>query len=444
MKFNHRSIVVSSLLVVLMHGASGVAIAQSQRPYKGLFAKSGSVDAAATHELDLTLSAAEAYDDNLAAETGSVTPTGPTVSGFYSMFLADAAYNWHGRRLQFGATGGTAVRYYNDTDATEASFTTGVGVTVELARRSSLSANQSVAYSPSYLYGLFPSVVTAAPGDSIPVAPDYAVNNSSSYAYGTSVSLSHGLTRRGTLSGSLEYQRTDFLEELHNRRDISSTGARVQFAQGVSRNASLRMGYQYRTGNFGYAIADSGKTTEHSVDVGVDYTRPLSPTRRMTLSFGLGPSFTDAPSLPLLGVGSDRQYGVRGDVSFSYQLSRTWETRASYERGLQYVPELASAVTTDGISGTVSGLLTARTDFSAGAGYSSGAPAGIRNTQTFDTYTASARVRQAITSTLALYAEYLYYFYDFGVTALPLGVPPSMERNGVRLGVTLWLRTTGR
>jgi hypothetical protein len=164
----------------------------------------------------------------------------------------------------------------------------------------------------------------------------------------------------------------------------------------------------------------------------------------MTLSFGVGPSATDAPALPSLGIGSDRDYGVRGDVAFAYQFTRTWETRASYERGLQYIPELASAVNTDGISASVTGLFTPKMDFSAGVGYSSGAPAGIRNRSTFDTYTASARVRQAITSTLAVYAEYLYYFYDFGTTALPLGVPASVERNGVRVGLTLWMRASGR
>jgi hypothetical protein len=154
-----------------------------------------------THELDVTLSAAEAYDDNLLAETGGLTPATPAVSGFYSMFLADAAYNWQVRKVQFGATGGTAIRYYNESGKVEPGFTSGVGFTAELARRSSISANQTVAYSPSYLYGLFPTVSAAAPGDAIPVAPDYAVNNSSSYAYGSSVSVSHGLTRRGTISG---------------------------------------------------------------------------------------------------------------------------------------------------------------------------------------------------------------------------------------------------
>ena len=36
--------------------------------------------------------------------------------------------------------------------------------------------------------------------------------------------------------------------------------------------------------------------------------------------------------------------------------------------------------------------------------------------------------------------EYLYYFYDFGEgTPLLVGIPPGLERNGVRAGFTLWM-----
>jgi hypothetical protein len=442
-KFNHRSLVLPAVFAVSLFAGTGVAFAQSQRPYKGLFA--GRPGPPPPHQLDVTVTGLGAYDDNLLAEGGGgLTPTGPTVSGFYSMLLVDAAYSWHGRKVQFGATGGTAVRHYNETDSVDAGFTTGVGFSAELGRRFNLSGNQTVAYSPSYLYGLFPSVGAQAPGDAIPVAPDYAVNDSSSYVYGTTASISHGLTRRGTISGTVDYQRTDFLREQQSRRDLTSYGARIQYGQSMSRNGSLRMGYQYRTGDFGYGIAESGTATEHSLDVGVEYVRPLSATRRMTFSLGLGPSVTDTPTLRRLGLGNDRRVGVRGDVAFMYQFNRTWETWASYERGLQYIPELASAVNTDGISATVGGLFSPTMDFSASAAYSSGVPAGFRSASSFDTYTASVRLRRAITSTLAVNAEYLYYFYDFGPVALPTGVPSSMERNGVRVGLTLWMRASGR
>jgi len=319
------------------------------------------------------------------------------------------------------------------------SYTTGVGFSLDLARRTRLSANQTIAYSPSYLYGLFPSLTSPVPGDAIPVAPDYAVNNSASYSYGTTASLSHGLTRRGTLAASFDYQKTDFVEEIQDRRDLSSYGARVQFARGLSRDVSFRLGYRYRTGNFNYAIAGAGATTEHGIDFGIDYVQALSATRKLTFSFSLGPASTNAPALPALGIDSGQQYDVRGDFTFGYQFNRTWEARASYLRTLQYVPELVRPVDTDGVSATINGMLTRRMDLVVAAGYTSGTPASGRGGSAFDTYTVSAKVRQSLAGQFALDVEYLYYFYDFGLVQLPLGVPSAVERNGVRVGLTLFL-----
>ena len=47
--------------------------------------------------------------------------------------------------------------------------------------------------------------------------------------------------------------------------------------------------------------------------------------------------------------------------------------------------------------------------------------------------------RYGLSRSLALYVQYVYYFYDFQQkTALPGGLPPSLERNGIRVGVTVW------
>ena len=108
------------------------------------------------------------------------------------MVMADGSYNWRGKKSQFGVSGGTALRYYSEGRVLDAAYTAGVGFSTEFARRTTIFANQTVAYSPSYLNGLFPSLSPLDPGDSLPVAPDYAVDDSSSYAYGTTASVSRG------------------------------------------------------------------------------------------------------------------------------------------------------------------------------------------------------------------------------------------------------------
>jgi hypothetical protein len=64
---------------------------------------------------------------------------------------------------------------------------------------------------------------------------------------------------------------------------------------------------------------------------------------------------------------------------------------------------------------------------------------------TFDTYTSDTRVRISLGQVLATYVEYLYYLYDFRRYApLVPGMPPALERNGVRVGLTLVVPTLGR
>ena len=109
------------------------------------------------------------------------------------------------------------------------------------------------------------------------------------------------------------------------------------------------------------------------------------------------------------------------------------------------MPGLRGPVYTNGFMATVDGLLGRRWDVLASAGFSDGESALARNASTFDTYTASVRARYALSSLWALYGEYLYYYYDFrGSAQLPVGVPPVLERNGLRIGLTLWAPVKSR
>ena len=58
----------------------------------------------------------------------------------------------------------------------------------------------------------------------------------------------------------------------------------------------------------------------------------------------------------------------------------------------------------------------------------------------FTTYTGDVRLRYALGRTWATYAEYLFYYYTFNrnLTLIP-GIPPGLTRNGLRVGVTLWV-----
>ena len=110
--------------------------------------------------LNLNATLVEAYDDDVTAEAGApVSPLTDPMSGFYSMVTADVDYAWQGRRAQVGFTGLSALQYYSRSSTVRAaSSSAGAGLDVNLSPRSSWSLNQTIAYSPWYFYGLFPSV----------------------------------------------------------------------------------------------------------------------------------------------------------------------------------------------------------------------------------------------------------------------------------------------
>ena len=78
------------------------------------------------------------------------------------------------------------------------------------------------------------------------------------------------------------------------------------------------------------------------------------------------------------------------------------------------------------------------------AGYAT-ADSAFQTSQALETYTGQVMVRYALKRSIALYSEYLYYYYDLREQdALAPGLPAVFEQHGVRVGVSLFLEALGR
>jgi opacity protein-like surface antigen len=445
-----------TIRIVLLASATvlcsvAAAFAQNVAPQPSNGALFGAADARqGRHTLDFEWSTAQGYDSNVPEELQPIAPTETLASGSSTMFLGHMTYRWRGSRVQVEGTSESVFRQYHELeDFSPFSYSGGIGVSAQLDGRTTLRGYQSAAYSPSYLFGLFPDVKTSSVGQAASVAPDYAVSDSSSYSYHSTATLTRELSRRNQISVSGEFQYTDFLNEPALQRDLDSTSLGVAFSRAVSPNAAIHLGYRYRTGTFGYASSALPQfgvsATEHGVDVGLEYARPLSAVRRMSFVFNIGSAVMDAP-IPAVQQSSDtRLYRVYGDVAASWNLSRSWTTRATYRRGLEYIPDLTQPVFVEGFTAEIGGLLTRRLDVVASAMFANGASVVTRDATSFNTSSVDTRVRFAITSTLAVYGEYIYYLYDFqDPRLLAPGIPPGFERNSIRAGLTLWVRALRR
>jgi hypothetical protein len=244
-----------------------------------------------------------------------------------------------------------------------------------------------------------------------------------------------------------DYTYTDVTDPRAALEDTRSYGVRTGLSRNLSRYTTLRAQYEYRTGELGGAFA--GPTSEHGIHVGVDRKYVLSATRQAGFDITVGVSrvqgFVGVQSrVESVASANDTFYRLDVDANGTYQFGRSWQARAAYTRGVEYVPELTQPVFVDSFNGTVTGLLSRRVDLGFNAGYSRGASV-LNTASPFDTYTASVRSRIAATETIALQLEYLYYFYDFQEgSLLAPGLPPRLERNGIRAGVTFWIPALGR
>jgi len=422
-------------VVALALVCAGTARAQpAQRPAAG--AVFGGASASTSGKaLDLTVDINESYDQNVTVRSGPDEFSLFQGSGAYVVLTPNLDFVSHGNRVQWAMNAGSNGRYYSDTGEVIVTNESGAAnLSVRLSSSTTMSLNQSVAYSASPFAGLFVPSVAPEIGSAAPPTSNYSLDAFKSYTSATGASVTHRISPRATLSfasdlGYTATPRTAGYPSVQNR----DVGGRIAYS--LSRDLHLQFGYTFRQGQY----EGSPRSTQHDLNIGIDYSRPLSRTRKTAISFMLGPTVASVP----LTVGSQdvrRQYRLIGDASLRHQVGRTWALQASYRRGIGNIEGFQAPVFTAAYSASASGFLGRRTDLSLSAAYSTGESALTTGTpDQFATYTGDARLRIAMTRMWATYVEYLFYDYNFNRTVLAAGLPPSLTRNGVRTGVTMWI-----
>jgi hypothetical protein len=439
-------VAATAALCIVVVSSSAVAQGNGGFGGQGLFARR--IGPPVKHMFDVTFGLTEAYDDDVLSEAPA--QRGATwQGGYYSMAQAAGSYSHDGRTTKVAANFNTDMRYYNDLGTMKPSTSSvAAGFSTRLGGRTTWTANQSLSYAPSYFYGVFPGAAPPAIGQLPPSAStNYTLNTTNSYAASASTSLTRSISPRSNLTASLDGSYSKVSGALAIGRDPRWYGMQGGYHTNLNRNTVLNVVYRFRDGDVGFSSARS--TSEHGLEAGIEMSRPLSATRRATLSFTLGPSATHVPETLVTGpaAGADRTailYRISGGVRASYQFTRTWNASGSFRRGLEYIPTLITPVFSNGASVSVAGLLTRRLSFTETASYSTGDSA-IRSASVYTSYAADTRLQYALTRMWAVSMEYLNYYYDFrGTGQLLPGQPSALTRNGVRAGLTIWVPVVGR
>jgi len=149
------------LLAVVLLSAAAEALAQGivPPPPQGLF---GGIrpDARPTKRADITLSLVQGYDQDVPQVLlPTLDPSSLQNGGFSTILETEFSFASRSSRVDVGVNAGSVVRYYAESDDTRIlGHNAGVGVSMRLPSRTTLFANQSAAFTPTYVSGLFPTL----------------------------------------------------------------------------------------------------------------------------------------------------------------------------------------------------------------------------------------------------------------------------------------------
>jgi len=431
------------ILVALMTAVPEVANGQWQpqprpaRPYRGLFA-SGTAETSQSLIGNATLGGG--YDDNILFEAGQVGGGGgnPLIGQSGAIGSADGSlfYTLSTPRVGLGSSFATMFRYFPGTrDPSLVAHNANLGASFKMGRRTTLLAGQSVQYQPymfTAIFGLLPSpgldpFESPTLGQPVPPLIDQATSREVYLSSSSSLSVDHNFTQRLSFTTGYGYQWSDtaFLGG-----KFTSHRGNAGFRYSLTRSLGLRFGYAYQQGQF---PGSPEPTRSHTADVGVDYNKALSFSRRTTLSFATGTS-----AVNYLGSTSIQAVGF---ARLNHEIGRTWGATGGYSRSVQFVDMFLAPVLYDSVDVGFGGLINRRVEVRSGLWASIG-DVGVQNVSPandFDTFLASANISVALNTYMRVGAYYAFYRYRYDEFAfLPAGVPQNIDRQSFRVQVSLW------
>lgn len=385
--------------------------------------------------MTLAISVAEAQHEELRAAGDEDLLPGPR-RDLHAAFSTLLAYNQRGRRSMIEAHASGSGRYdHKRRELLNVDYGGIARAGRTLGRYTSVALAQSVTYSTSAVPQLFPFAGSAFDGGVSTVQSGTAYSMTKQHLYSTesTLNLTRTTTPQGSfaLNASLGYAGGPGGAEGQLARSYSLSGG---YYHALTRNAKLRLDFRHRAGQYGIAD-DDREAVLRDLNLGIDYDRPLSKSRRTFVSFGSGSGIVEGAER---GVEPNRLQ-VLGHAGLRHQIGRTWQGQVRYERGMHLVAGFTDPVTSDGVAASLAGTITSRIAVTATATGSTGWVGTAEADHEFLTYVGVGSLRVAVSRSLAIYGSYFYYFYDVGAQiAMRPGAQRTLERRGVQVGLIAW------
>jgi hypothetical protein len=440
---------VPAAALLVPAAASAQVMERPSRPLRGLFDSGPPPDPNRTYEqLSITANFMGGYDDQVAVgDLGAGAPPDPrtTVSG--SVAQGDLTMRYTRGRLNrvFTVDGyGYGVGYFGNTDGISPGGALHVAATTPWARRNFVRAHQRVSYDPLFTTAAsFRPLESTVGADGLPTSTAYGLFERTSVNSDSSVGLDRQVGRRTQLSTQYSFLLHQYDDDLGG--DSTTHVGNVALSRQVSRTMSLRGSYEFSHASVSDVAGGPRPITQHTIEAGPVLDRQLSPGERFTIGAGVGALYVDTRSSitaqPVSYWAPYAQARVRAE------LGRTWAVWGDYRRGTTVLDGITrESFLADTATFSAGGLIAPRLELVTTGAFANGrTPAAADTSTSYKTWTFGTQLRWAASQQFAAVVNYYYYTYDVArAVDLPIGLPPTFDRNAVRVGITVWVPLLGR
>ena len=417
--------IAAAIALVLFTARLGSAQSGADgRAFHGLFGPAQN-DQSRPSQLDLNWSfyGAQDVDDTGHLNLDAALPANQVYSG------ANMALAYTRRRLHKTLTfnGMSATRYYPALERMVSSQYSGdVVFTAVTAERWQVQTAGTVSYSPFYQVTLGAAPPPLPGGAPVGPNPDYAASQQDAMLYRTYLGAQRLFSPGSSMNMSYELRYTQFL----GAAQYADQRAELRYTKPLSKSFALNLGYRQSA-----VTAVSGSTESpiygRNIDVGLGYNRMLFSSSRTSVGFTSGTS--------TVSTAQGSQFMVTGSARVMRQLSRLWTAQLLYDRGVQVPDGTFTPFFSDTFTGTISGYFNRRVMLRAFPSYARGTAGIGAQANPYDSLASTTRLEVGLGRRVAVYVEHFYYRYAFANnTDLPPMMAGAQNRNGARVGLTLW------
>jgi hypothetical protein len=418
---------VLGLLVVSAASAAAQDVERQSRAFRGLFGRQPQ-SSDRYRFLDARIAFEGGYDTNLRLGQADVLDPRVRVKGGYGGARAGLVFEQRRRRVEFSASAFGRFRHYATTESFDTSETGGqVGLELALSRHTRVSVDQAAGVFPHFQLNLIPSLFVDDAGLAAQ-SLDLAATEERTISLFTRVGLTHEFSRRMRMTASGNRRQYMFQDRTGSDSVLVQAGASL--LRDLTRHATLRLGYRRFEAEVG---GGARRLARDEIDVGVDYLRALSFSRRTSFSFSTGSAILrregDASSV----------FRLTGTLRLDHQMGRSWQASALYAHNVGFVEGIQGPVAYDAVLVELGGYLGRRNHLGWQAGYSQGSQ-NLLSTRQYTTTLGEMTYQLALSTLTALDFRYYYYYYEFDPDFVPtFAFRRTLDRHGVSVGMSLWL-----